>query len=333
MPINLTPFLILGAQTMKLLQQGIFTRLCILSCFILIAPANAQTVELEVLARVEAEPISEMSGIVKSRGRDNLYWVHNDSGDTARIFAINAQGENVMPTYSKFSYYGEEAVEGKELWQGFVVLFAENVDWEDMTSDENYIYIADMGNNGNARQDLGIYLISEIDPTASTQSASIKHMPVSYPEQQAFPPGVWNFDSESLFSADGSLYVITKHKVPGSIFDWVSGANLYRLDTSFSDQDNILTLVDSNDDITAATSAEVSPDGQTLAVLTYTALWLFDKPDSGDAWLSSSFSKIDLDPDNVRQTEAVTWENNEVVLITNEQRDMFRINLAESLAQ
>jgi hypothetical protein len=302
--------------------------LLISALFVLSIGLQSQALTLDVEAIVESKPISEMSGIVKSRARENLYWVHNDSGDDARIFAIDNEGKNVIPTYSKFSFYGEEKVKGKDQWQGFKVLFSENVDWEDMTIDENYIYISDMGNNANDREDLGIYIISEIDPTASTQSASIKHLPVRYPEQQSFPASVWNYDSESLFSADGSLYLITKHRVTGESFEWTAGANLYRLDSSFSDEDNVLTLIEGHDEITAATSAEVSPDGQTLAVLSLTALWLFDKPDTGDAWLSSSSRKITLEPDNVRQVEAVTWVDDETILITNEQRDMFHINLA-----
>lgn len=297
-----------------------------LICSALPLSSLSQPLILEVDAIVKAAPISEMSGIVKSHSRDDVYWVLNDSGDSARIFAINGKGENIIPTYSKFSYYGEEAVAGKEQWQGFKVLFAENVDWEDMTADEDHLYIADMGNNGNARQDLGVYIISEIDPTASTQSASIKHIPVFFPEQTSFPASVWHFDSEGLFSSEGKLYFVTKHRVAGS-GDWEPGANLYRLDTENADEANPLIFIDSHSGITTATSAEVSPDGQTLAVLSLTALWLFDKPASGDQWFSSTFRKIELDEDNVRQTEAVTWIDADTLLITNEQRDMFRIAL------
>src|SRR5687768_1886166 len=106
-----------------------------------------------VYAHVDAKPISEMSGIVKSPGRANVFWVHNDSGDSARIFAINAEGQNIIPTYSKFSYYGEVPEQGKEQWQGFPVLNATNVDWEDIAIDDRYLYLADMGNNSNSRRD------------------------------------------------------------------------------------------------------------------------------------------------------------------------------------
>jgi hypothetical protein len=266
-----------------------------------------------------------MSGIVKSPGRDNVFWVHNDSGDTARIFAIDAQGHNIIPTYSKFSFYGEVPEEGKQQWQGFPVLDATNVDWEDIAADEHYLYLSDMGNNSNTRRNLAIYLVSEIDPTASTRTAVIQRLPVVYPDQHGFPPAERHFDSESLFVVDGKLYLLTKHRT--SFFEFSeAGANLYRLDTRFTDKDNVLTLIDSNPEITSATGADISPDGQTLAVLSYSALWLFARPASGDLWLSGKAQHFPLDRGAIKQAEGVTWVDNETLLIVNEQGDIFRTN-------
>lgn len=293
---------------------------------LMVPGAMAQSpIDVTPHAVVTHEPLDEISGIVKSRRWDDLYWVMNDSGDEARIFAINSDGVPVLPTYSRFSYYGGEKEEGKEPWEGFRVMFAENVDWEDMTIDDQYLYIADLGNNRNNRRDLVIYVLGEIDPAASTQAAVISRIPVRYPDQVDFPPSDRHFDSESLFAADGQLYVITKHRRSGSGGNWEPGAKLYRLDTRHSDESNLLTLIDSNPDIEAATAAELSPDGSRLAVLSYEALWLFERPAEGDQWLSSEFTKIVLNPDQVRQAEAIAWEDDSTLLFLNEQRDMFRL--------
>lgn len=282
-------------------------------------------------ALVVSEPISELSGIVRSPTRDDTYWVHNDSGDSPRIFAITADGKSILPTYSKFTSYGDEEEEGKEQWQGFPVLNAENVDWEDIAIDDNYLYIADTGNNGNNRRDLGIYLISEIDPTASTRSAVIQHLPVVYPEQTEFPPQDWHYDSESLFVFNNQLYLITKHRGGGLTgLDFEPGANLYRLDTRFTDKPNVLVKVDSHNEILAATGADLSPDGSTLAVVSFDALWLFSRPvDNSDHWLSGPSKRYAFNRDAVKQAEAVTWIDDATLLLGNEQRDLFRIPLSE----
>lgn len=283
----------------------------------------------EVHARVLSAPINEMSGIVKSRKRDDLYWVHNDSGDKARIFAINGQGQSILPTYSRFTRYGDAKEEGKQQWQGFEVLHAQNIDWEDIALDANYLYLADTGNNFNARQNLAIYAISEIDPTASTRSAVVQKWAVHYPEQQEFPPGNWHYDAESLFVADGELYLITKHRKTGRLSTFEPGARLYHLETRHTDRSNALRLVDSTALITAATGADLSPDGSTLAVISYDTLWLFDKPASGAAWLSSTHRSFLLDRSVTRQAEAVAWQDDDTLLITNEGRDMFRLHIPD----
>ncbi len=296
-------------------------------------PAQAATpLAPAVYARVESAPIDEMSGIVKSRGHDNVYWVHNDSGDSARIFAITAEGKSVLPTYSKFTRFGDEPEDGKEQWEGFEVMYATNVDWEDIAIDDNYLYLADTGNNVNDRRDLAIYAISEIDPTASTRSAVVQKLPVIYPEQQEFPPGNWHYDSESLFTSDGKLYLITKHRQAGGRFSFEPGANLYRLDTRYTNKDNALAFVDNSPLVTTATGADVSPDGNTLAVISYSDLWLFDKPATGDKWLSSTYRRIPLDRSVIKQAEAIAWQDNDTLLVTNEGRDIFRLVLSEMFA-
>lgn len=282
----------------------------------------------EVVGTFSASPLSEVSGMVKSRSYPNTYWVVNDSRNDARLFAVDNEGNNIIPTFSRFSYYGEEAEEGKEQWEGFNVLYAENIDWETMTGDDNYLYVGDVGNNFNNRRDLKVYLLSEIDPTASTQSAVIKALPVRYPDQSEFPALTSpHFDSEAMFNADGKLYFITKNSNGRGSFE--PGANLYRLDTDFTDQDNVLTLVDSHPDLLDATGAELSPDGQTLAVVSYETLWLFERPVEGDQWLSSKAMRYALDTRTVDQVETVIWDDDQTLLLTNEQRRLMRINLAD----
>lgn len=307
---------------------GLLLSTCLLSaCLSQQAPENS--LELVPHARLTHAPLNEISGITRSISRDNLYWIHNDSGDEARIFAINGDGETVMPTFSKFSHYGGDPEPGKTPWEGFRILFADNVDWEDITADDRYLYIADMGNNFNLRQDLAIYVVGEIDPTASTQSAAIRRIPVRYPEQSGGLWGDLHYDSESLFAADGHLYVITKHRRhPLPFFKpWQPGAWLYRLDSRSSEQVNDLVRIDHHESLTAATAAELSPDGQRLAVLSYNALWLFERPVQGDQWLSAPSQRIALNRSQLRQAEALTWEDDSNLIIINENRDLFKVSL------
>ena len=281
----------------------------------------------DVIGKIAAKSISEVSGMAKSAGYENTYWVVNDSRNGTRLFAVNREGNTIIPTFSRFSYYGEEKVEGKELWPGFRVLYAENIDWASMTIDESYLYTADTGNNFNNRRDLGIYLISEIDPTASTQSAAIRFIPVHYPEQEEFPGlGERHYDSEALFLFEDSLYLITKHRDQSGSFE--PGANLYRLDSNDEDASNALTLIENHPKMMAVTGAELSPDGSMLAVISYNDLWIFDRPEQGDHWLSSSHRRYPLDTLYVGQVETIIWDDDSTLVISNEQRTLYVVDLA-----
>ena len=133
--------------------------------------------------------ISEVSGIIWIEGR---LIGHNDSGDDANLYEINPVSGEVIRTV--------------------MVENATNIDWEDITYDEDYIYIADFGNNDGNRTNLMIYKISKSD-FLSMPTVIADTIKFNYAEQIDFSPGPYstNFDAESIISLDDSLYIFTKN--------------------------------------------------------------------------------------------------------------------------
>jgi hypothetical protein len=281
----------------------------------------------EKIFDVEFEPISEMSGFVKSKRYEDVFWVHNDSGDKARLFAIDGKGKVIYPGW--MNVYGEHPVEGKDVWQGHSIEVAANVDWEDIAVDEEFIYVADTGNNGNARRDLGVYVIPELNPRAVGETRPLKYLPIRFPDQNKFPAEQWHYDVESIFVFRKKLYFISKHRQPGEIAKFEKGAVLYRLDTQFTDRFNVLKPVESHDGIMLATAADVSPNGDRLAVLSYAQLWVFDKPRRGDLFFSATSYKLDLDYSVMGLSEAVTWVDEETIWVGSESRSVFAVKVEQ----
>ena len=275
---------------------------------------------VERIGSVTHPLLAEVSGIVKSE-RGDFYWVHNDSGNGAVLFAIDAAGVPLVPPW-----LGIAAGD----WQGHVIDHATNADWEAIALANGTLYIADVGNNGNARRDLGVYVVNEPDPVAVQRMKALKYLPLRYPDQRDHPGDVWHFDCEAVFVADGKLHFITKHRRSRRIGEFEPGAKLYRLDTRHVDEENVLTLVGHHDDIAVVTGADISPDGERLAVATYTALWIFDRPEEGGNWLAGRAWKLDL-PQNIwqRQLEAIAWQDASTLLLINEKRDMMRTQIAD----
>ncbi|NJN51186.1 MAG: hypothetical protein HC809_04795 [Gammaproteobacteria bacterium] len=294
-------------------------RVLLLSVLLAVLPAWGDQ-KLRRIAGIDHPPMSEVSGLARS-SQPGVFWAHNDSGDEARIFAITLDGKPVIPGYLARRYSDGS-------WPGLRILNAWNFDWEDMAAANDTLYLADVGNNSNARRDMGVYYLPEPNPFAVPEARALGFLPVRYPDQDAFPATEWHFDCEAVFVADGKLHFLTKHREPGQQEGWQPGTKLYRLDTHHTDRDNVLTLVSKRDDVVLPTAAELSPDGSRLAVLTYVAIWIFARPADGENWLSSPTHTIPISRLQTKIVEAVAWRDDNTLLVANENRDLFEMNLA-----
>ena len=90
---------------------------------------------------------------------------------------------------------------------------AQNRDWEDVTVDDEYLYIGDIGNNVNNRRDLVIYKVKIADIIAK-KTVKAEKINFNYAEQTAFPPdkGDKHFDAEALALCNDTLYLFTKDR-------------------------------------------------------------------------------------------------------------------------
>ncbi len=279
----------------------------ILLVLLLAATSLAQPVREWTVDAWVSSPIDEMSGLAASRKNPGVIWTHNDSGDEARVFAINKEGKIL----------GEHRIEG-----------AKNSDWEDIACDGGKLYISDLGNNSNKRKDLAIYVVDEPAPEGDSPITGFTRWPVAFPEQGEKP----EYDCEALFIANGTVYVLTKErtvwlkqKVPGR------ASRLYRLDTHSTERVNQLTLVERRTALGGwVTAADLSPDGRTLAVLCQRpipALWLFERPSDSDHFLSGRAKRLLLN--RAGQIEAITWLDQDTLLVGNEAGHLCRISRSE----
>ncbi|HMV70464.1 MAG TPA: hypothetical protein PKA64_26725 [Myxococcota bacterium] len=247
--------------------------------------------------------VAESSGLAASARHPGTFWTHGDSGTGNWLFAVDGQGR----------------VEARVQVKG-----AELVDWEDLTPDgDGNLWLADSGNNDNDRRDLAMYRVPEPDPDTAREARIDRAVRFSYPDQAAFPgDGPLNFDAEAVFWSEGRLYLLTKHR---SDHD----TTLYR----FPADEGVVVLervssftVGGPDDRSGGkvTAASLSPDGQTLALLTYHAVLLFGRPASGDDWLSRPLSQFPLVQTTTRQCEAVAWDG-PALIVGNEEGRLFRV--------
>jgi hypothetical protein len=296
-------------------------------------PARAQSPDpaLKQVGTVDHPPVDEMSGIVKSPQFDNVWWVHNDSGDRPRLFAIDSVGAVHLAPWRADSYAAGPAAadtSGEPAWPGLALGNAAHIDYEDMAVEDSVLYVGDIGNNGNARRDLGIYVVPEPFYYAR-RTRPMEYLRIRYPDQTTYPAEKWDYDAESLFVDDGTLYILTKRRKGQKIGELDPGTTLYRLDTEHPHRVNTLTIVDRHPTIAPPTAAALSPSGDRLAVLCTTGVWVFPRPADGARWLSTEPRRLPLPEGRLQQAEAVTWDDAQTLRITNENRDVFVLPLTE----
>jgi hypothetical protein len=235
--------------------------------------------------------INESSGLAKVF-KKNTFWIHNDGGGKTELYEIDAKG-NVLNTKH--------------------VPNAENIDWEDLAADNNgTIFIGDFGNNLNSRKDLTIYKFSEkeLDKTEKIQ--------FSFTEQKEFPPvkNKMDFDCEAMFWANDSLYLFSKNRSSKLtklyVLPSISGEYHVSAKASIYLKANI-------------TAADISPSGHQFALLSYGKIFLF-----GIENQQIDFSKPQYCVKApLKQSEAMAYVSDNELLITNEQRDIFKFKLKQ----
>jgi len=258
---------------------------------------------LQAVGKLPPE-IDESSGLARG-AQSGVFWTHNDSGDAARLFAIDAYGQTV----------------GKAGAEGVSILGAENRDWEDLANDfQGNLLIGAFGNNANKRRDLAIYRVSTPNEATATQVRASVRWPFHFAEQTHFPPADNNYDCEALFVADGKIYIVTKHRAD-------SLATLYRLNDPSVVQSNVLERIGRANLRGMVTGGASWNDGERVVLLTYYGVWLFEPPGRDGAKLFEGV--VGWLPIRAHQAEAITFLDRETLLLTNEQRDVYHVPLSD----
>ena len=136
------------------------------------------------------ESVNETSGVIFL---NNRLITHNDGGNPNSLYEIDIENGNINRTVT--------------------INNASNTDWEDITYDDEYIYIGDFGNNEGSREDLKVYRISISDYFDGDNVTNADIINFNYADQTDFSPRDFhNFDAEGLISYNNNLYIFTKNR-------------------------------------------------------------------------------------------------------------------------
>lgn len=231
------------------------------ACLATSEPAAVKWSEPQFAGIPDEAKLSELSGLTRSNISPDLYWAINDGDNPAEIIAIDGQAR----TKGWFSVDG-----------------IRNIDWEDIANyrdqGRNYLVIADSGDNGGLRTDLFLHIVEE--PAELVEDG---HVTLVRTVRFQWPDGARDTESMIADEKRRQFLLISKKRVPAEVFALPFNAR-------DGDKPKLLAILEGiaqPDEKTMnakgdygryrsqITGADISPDGQWLAVLNYQQITFF----------------------------------------------------------
>ena len=232
----------------------------------------------ETVLKIQDKRLSEISGMGCSLRQPGVLWVHNDSGDKPRLFAVGPDGET-MGTL-------EVTNVGARDWEEMVIFEIDG---------KKFILIADVGDNGSIRQDTIIYILEEPDPADFAQNPS-QQIEACALMRFRYEDGPRDCEGVAMNIPNREILLISKRTEP---------AVLYRLPLTPTRDDDDPALV-AKRSVTLSgilpptameraipgrlgqyrsqvTAFDISPDNRVAAVLTYGNVYLYNRL-NGATW-------------------------------------------------
>ena len=259
---------------------------------------HASELEVNELMRFDSS-LSESSGLA-SHGV--FLWSINDSGNRNEVLKLTQAGDQV---------------------NSIEITNATNIDWESLAQDEEYLYIGDIGNNFNRRNNFTIYKIAW--HLLENNSAEAEIITFSYADYEKGNFRSHNFDAEGIAVREEEIWLFTKNRGDGN-------SDLYRfpkLPGHYEPKKMQALAVDS-----LVTAADIDPRTGKLVLLSMRRLstgwvnifWSALTTDSGVIW--NSRQSINISPSD--QWEGVLWERSKGdILMTHEQNTRKSAGLAK----
>lgn len=226
--------------------------------------------------------LTEASGLVASAVHQGVLYAHNDSGDTARFFAIGAAGE-ALGTYN--------------------LTGAGAVDWEDMArgpcadASKSCLYFGDVGDNKEVRATYVVYRVEE------PASLSAGEHPISFETFTfQYPDGSHNCETLLVHPTTGVVTVVTKNASGSAAYEMPmplrSGATVTLGAAQPVAVGGLVPLV---------TAGDVHPNGDSVLLRTYVGVFLYPIGPGETAAQALSRAPCELPTPGEQQGETVAW--------------------------
>ncbi|RYE35886.1 MAG: hypothetical protein EOP42_05355 [Sphingobacteriaceae bacterium] len=225
--------------------------------------------------------MKETSGIAASHLNRNILYVHNDSGDTSRFFAITLNGQ-----LKKAFYFKGDAIDCEDIAVG-----------PGTEKGKSYIYLGDIGDNHHERRTIEIYRFAE-PLIASPKTETIKCNTFYF----KYPDGPRDAETLMVDPFDKLFYIVTKRE------DSV-GVYTAPLNASFTDTISLKLQAKLHFKglplLKWITAGDISADGKQILLKSYQKVYYWKRKPGEPVWKAMLAKPAELTYTAEKQGEAI----------------------------
>jgi hypothetical protein len=215
---------------------------------------------------LDDDRLNETSGIAASNTHPGMYYVHNDSGDTSRFFAIGPDGK----LKGVFYYNADKTLKSLGV-----------KDCEDIAvstgpeAGASYVYIGDIGDNSAVRKYITVYRIKE--PALSAAGAAVNTTAEALTLQ--YPDGARDAETLMADPIDKLLYIVSKREDTVRIY--TTPLNFNACDTLVLSKRASLYLQGSGE-TKWIVAGDIAQSGQQVLLKSYTKVYYWKRSSNAE---------------------------------------------------
>lgn len=245
---------------------------------------------IDISGHLQDKEMDETSGIAASGLNKGIYYVHNDSGDTSRFFAITPDGRLKSVIYFKGDasiQYGVEDCEDIAVGPGPV-------------KGKSYVYMGDIGDNHGWRSHITVYRMEEQKSWAGGKDSILKVNAV--PVHFRYPDSPRDAETLMIDPIEKLFYIVSKRS---------DSVTVYTAPLSYKANDTV-TLTKRTKlyfngfrPFKWITAGDISKDGQQILLKDYVKVYYWRRENNEPIWKAMQRKPQELPYQQEKQGEAI----------------------------
>jgi hypothetical protein len=231
---------------------------------------------------IQNSGLVEISGCAASRINNGVFWMHNDSGDSARIYAVSSSGAS----RGTYTLSGASASDYEDIAVG-----------PGPVSGRSYIYVGDIGDNGASRSSKQVYRMAE--PTLGTGSQGGTLATEKF--TLVYPDGPRDAETLMVDPLNADLYIVSKREASNRV---------YRFKAPLENGKTYTGVEVARINISGLDGGDISADGRRILIRNGSQVYLWLRAAGESVGTTLARAPVKVPTASEPQGEAVCWDKN-----------------------